>query len=203
MQKIYLVRHGQSEWNYQRKIQGQQDTLLTEEGKLQAKKLSYRLKSENIDAIYSSDLKRAYETANIIGEELNIDVTPMESFREIAFGHWEGIEIDKINSANEKEHQTWLKEPHKFKMEGAETLYEIQKRAMSGVSLVLNKNPGKNILIVSHGTTLKTIILGLLDMDLKYYNKLTLGNVSLTIIEFRDYNRVLKLLNDTCHLREE
>ena len=88
-------------------------------------------------------------------------------------------------------------------MEGAETLHEIQKRAMMGVNLILDKNPGKNILIVSHGTTLKTIILGLLDMEIKYYNKLTLGNVSLTVVEFRDYNRVLKLLNDTCHLREE
>ena len=203
MQKLYLVRHGQSEWNYQRKIQGQQDILLTEEGKLQAKKLSHRLKSENIDVIYSSDLKRAYETANIIGKELNIDVTPMKSFREIAFGHWEGKEIEKLNVINEKEHLIWLKEPHKFKMEGAETLYEIQKRAMDGVNLVLDENPGKNILIVSHGTTLKTIILGLLDMEVKYYNKLTLGNVSLTIIEFRDYNKVLKLLNDTCHLRED
>ena len=203
MQKLYLVRHGQSEWNYQKKVQGQQDTILTEQGRIQAKKLGHRLKKENIDAIYSSDLKRAYETANIIGKEINLEVTPVESFREIAFGHWEGKNIDYLNKSNEKEHLIWLKEPHKFKMEGAETLHEIQKRAMMGVNLILDKNPGKNILIVSHGTTLKTIILGLLDMEIKYYNKLTLGNVSLTVVEFRDYNRVLKLLNDTCHLREE
>ena len=74
MQKLYLVRHGQSEWNYQKKVQGQQDTILTEQGRIQAKKLGHRLKKENIDAIYSSDLKRAYETANIIGKEINLEV---------------------------------------------------------------------------------------------------------------------------------
>lgn len=203
MQKLYLVRHGQSEWNYHRKVQGQQDTVLTEQGRIQAKKIGSRLKNEEIDLIYSSDLKRAYETAHIIGEELNTKVIPMEHFREIAFGSWEGKTIEYLNASNQKQHLTWLKEPHKFIMEGAETLYELQERAMYGVNQILNENPGKNILIVSHGATLKTIILGLLDMDIKYYNRLTLGNVSLTVVEFRDYNRVLKLLNDTCHLREE
>ncbi|WP_077367612.1 histidine phosphatase family protein [Anaerosalibacter sp. Marseille-P3206] len=203
MQKIYLVRHGQSEWNYQRKVQGQQDILLTELGKIQAKKLGSRLKNEEIDLIYSSDLKRAYETATIIGNELDKKVNKLECFREIAFGKWEGKTIEYLNETSEKEHDIWLRQPHKFNMEGAETLYQLQKRAMLGVNKVIDENPNKNILIVSHGATLKTIILGLLDIDIKYYNKLTLGNVSLSIVEFRDYNRVLKLLNDTNHLREE
>ncbi|MCW7999829.1 hypothetical protein CFK35_18335 [Clostridium sp. cpc1] len=59
------------------------------------------------------------------------------------------------------------------------------------------------MLIVSHSAAIKTIILGLLDMDIRYYSKMSLNNVSLSIIEFRDYNNVLKLFNDTCHLREE
>jgi len=203
MQKIYLVRHGQSEWNYQKKVQGQQDTFLTELGRIQAKKIGSRLKSEEIDLIYSSDLKRAYETATIIGNELDKKVNRMECLREIAFGQWEGKTIEYLNGTNEKEHDIWLKEPHKFSMEGAETLYQLQKRAMLGINKIIDENPNKNILIVSHGATLKTIILGLLDIDVKYYSKLTLNNVSLSIIEFRDYNRVLKLLNDTNHLREE
>lgn len=203
MQKIYLVRHGQSEWNYQKKVQGQQDILLTDLGRIQAKKIGSRLKNEEIDLIYSSDLKRAYETAIIIGNELDKKVNRLECFREIAFGKWEGKTIEYLNGTSEKEHDIWLREPHKFYMEGAETLYELQKRAMLGINKIIDENPNKNILIVSHGATLKTIILGLLDIDIKYYNKLTLANVSLSIIEFRDYNRVLKLFNDTNHLREE
>ena len=70
------------------------------------------------------------------------------------------------------------------------------------VNSIVEKNKGKNIAIVSHSVALKTLILGLLDMDLTYYNKLSLGNVSLSIIEYRDFNKVLTLLNDSCHLME-
>lgn len=203
MTKLYLIRHGESEWNHQKKVQGQQDTLLTEKGKLQAKKTAIRLLNENIDVIYSSDLKRAKKTAEIIGNVLNLNITPLKCLREIYFGSWEGQSFELLNSKYEKEHKLWLMEPHKFNKEGAENLHQLQERAMLGINKILNVDIGKNILIVSHGATLKTIILGLLDMDLKYYNKLTLGNASISIIEFRDYNKVLKLFNDTSHLKEE
>lgn len=203
MTKFYLVRHGESEWNHQKRVQGQQNTLLTEKGRLQAKKTASRLLNENIDAIYSSDLKRASETAGIIGNVLDLNVTPLKCLREIFFGPWEGQNFELLDKKYEEEHKLWLMEPHKFNIEGAETLYQLQKRAMSGINKILDKDIGKDILIVSHGATLKTIVLGLLDMELKYFNKLTLGNASISIIEFRDYNKVLKLFNDTSHLREE
>lgn len=202
MQKLYLVRHGESEWNKFKKIQGQKDVRLTDKGRKQADKIANRLLHEDIDLIYSSDLSRAYETATIIGNKLNKDVFSLKDFREIKFGPWEGINIDEIDKNSKEEHLIWLKEPHKFKMEGAETLIELQNRAMRSINDILKSNPGKNILIVSHSATLKTIILSLLDMDIKYYSKMSLSNVSLSIVEFRDYNNVLRLLNDTCHLRE-
>ena len=95
----------------------------------------------------------------------------------------------------------WRKEPEKLKIQGAETLYEVQERAINSLNAIVHSED-ENILIVSHGVTLKTMILGLLNMDLAYFKNLTIDNVGLSIIEFREYNKVLKLLNDTSHIKE-
>ena len=202
MKKLYLVRHGESEWNKLKKVQGQKDILLTERGVEQAKLIGKRLKEEGIEKIYTSDLKRAYDTASIIGEILKIEVIPLKELREINFGIWEGLTSDIINFEFSKEHELWLKKPEQLKIEGAESIIDLQLRAMKGVNKIINDNNINNILIVSHSATLKTIILGLLNMDISHFKNITLNNVSLSIIEFRQYNRVLSLLNDTNHLKE-
>jgi len=201
MKKLFLVRHGESEWNVLKRIQGQQNVALTDRGKLQARLIAKRLLNENIDSIYSSDLDRAYNTAVIIGNMLKIDVNPMPGLREIDFGKWEGISYDNISDIDSKEIILWRKAPEKLKVDGAETLEELQLRAMSEIYRIMDTEKKHNVLIVSHSATLKTIILGLLDMKLSNFKNITLDNVGLTIIEFRDYNRVLKLLNDTNHLK--
>jgi probable phosphoglycerate mutase len=202
MRKIFLVRHGESQWNTLKKIQGQQDIPLTEGGLKQANLIGNRLMNEKIDRIYSSDLIRAFNTAEIIGGKLNINVIPMEEFREINFGIWEGMSNEKMLLKYHDEYLMWKRVPEKLKIEGAESLEELQSRAMNGINKIMRNGKDDNILIVSHSATLKTIILGLLDIDLTYFKNLTLDNVSLTIIEIRDYNRVLKVINDTCHIKE-
>lgn len=202
MKKLYLVRHGESEWNKLKKIQGQIDIPLTEKGIEQAKLIGKRLINEGIEKIYTSDLKRAYDTASIIGKMLNIDVIPLKELREINFGIWEGLTTDIIKSKFSKERELWLKNPEMLKVEGAESILDLQLRAMNEINKIISNNNIDNVLIVSHSATLKTIILGLLNMDISHFKNMTLNNVSLSIIEFRQYNRVLTLLNDTSHLKE-
>ncbi len=202
MTKIYLIRHGQSEWNKLYKIQGQKDTMLTDIGKRQAKKLGDRLIDENIDIIYSSDLERAYTTAKIISEIIRKPLISNESIREIGFGPWEGLSLTEIKKSFKNEYIIWTMEPHKLYLEGAESLQVLQDRTMNYVNQIINDNEGKNIAIVSHSATLKIIILGLLGIDISFYKNISLSNVSLSIIECRDYNNVLTLLNDTSHLKE-
>jgi len=204
MKKIYLARHGESLWNTLKMIQGQKDVPLTEKGIKQAKLLGKRLKDEKIDKIYSSDLLRAYETARIVGEIINVEVIPCKEFREINFGIWEGMSNEELNKLYKKEYELWLREPEKLILEGAETLYDLQNRAISGINKIINaeNNNLNNILIVSHSATIKAIILGLLDMNISYFKNLALGNVSLSVIEFRKYNMVLELFNDMNHIKE-
>lgn len=202
MTKIFLIRHGQSEWNSLNKVQGQQNTILTDLGKKQALCLGDRLIDANIDIIYTSDLIRAYNTAEIISKRINKPLVANESIREINFGLWEGLTIQELQTKYKNEYFTWLKEPDKLNIEGLENLMTLQKRAMKYVNEILLENNGKNIAIVSHGAILKTIILGLLGIDISHYKNITLSNVSLSIIECRDFNNVLVLFNDISHLKE-
>ncbi len=202
MTRIYLIRHGQSEWNKSNKIQGQHDTKLTELGKNQAMLLGNSLINENIDIIYTSDLTRAYDTAEIISNIINKPLIASNLIREINFGVWEGLTSNEVKENYKDEYNIWLKEPDKLNIQGLERLEDLQKRAMTFMNRIVQENSNKNIAIVSHGAILKTIILGLLDIEISHYKNISLSNVSLSIIEYRDFNKVLKLLNDTSHLKE-
>lgn len=202
MKKIYLARHGESEWNILSKVQGQKDVPLTDKGIVQANSLGNRLIHEEIDKIYASDLIRAYETANIIGKINNVEVVPMKELREINFGIWEGLTNSEIKTRYQKEFNLWMRTPEKLHLTNAESLKELQLRAMRGINNIVRDNSIDNVLIVSHSATLKTIILGLLGIDISYFKNLSLNNVSLSMIEIKTYNNVLKLFNDTNHIKE-
>lgn len=202
MGKLYLVRHGESEWNILSKVQGQSNTNLTNKGREQARKAARRLMKEKIDVIFSSDLNRALDTAKIIGEILGLEVNTLEELREIRFGVWEGLTTQEIIDKYNNEHIIWMTEPHKLNLPNAESLIDLQERLLRIVNILFKDNGDKNILIVSHGASIKALILGLLGIDISFYNKLTISNTSISIVENKDYSTVLRVLNDTSHLRE-
>lgn len=152
--------------------------------------------------IFSSDLKRAHDTAMIIGELLNLEVKSLKELREISFGVWEGLTTKEIMEKYMNEHIIWMTEPHKLNLPKAEKLIDLQERLLSIVNDIIKKNKNKNILIVSHGASIKALILGILGIDISNYNKFSIGNTSLSIIEYRDYTPVIRVLNDTSHLKE-
>ncbi len=198
--RIYFVRHGESEWNIINKVQGQKNSLLTENGKLQAAKLANRLKNHDIDIIYSSDLTRAYETALTIANEKNMIPIKNSNLQEMNFGIWEGELFNDILVEHKEDYLKWVKSPELLEIPKGETIHDLENRVGSEVKKIINVNKGKNILIVSHGTALKTMILSLLNTSLNNYKNLAMGNVSLSIVEVRDYNNVLITYNDTSHL---
>ncbi len=202
MKKIFLIRHGQSEWNKLYKIQGQQDTMLTDLGRKQAVRIGSRLINENVDIIFTSDLARAFDTANIISGIINKPLVVSQDIREINFGKWEGLTLQNIKEMYRDEYSLWLKEPDRLEIEGAETLKKLEARIMNWINNIIMESRENNIAIVSHSATLKTIILGLLGIDISHYKNITLHNVSLSIVECREYNNVLTMLNDTSHLKE-
>lgn len=202
MTKLYLIRHGLSEWNEIRKVQGQTNTNLTKQGIDQAKMLANMLMDENIDIIYTSDLNRATDTAKIIAKKINKPLIQSEFLREIKFGIWEGLTTFEIQDKYKDEYLIWNKDPDKLILEGAETLEVVKERVINWINPIILENKGKNIAFVSHGTTLKVLMLSLLDIPLCHYRNFTISNVGLSVVECRDFNNVLTKLNDVSHLKE-
>ncbi|KPU28131.1 phosphoglycerate mutase [Caloranaerobacter sp. TR13] len=202
MKKIIITRHGQTNWNIIGKVQGQKDIKLNEIGINQAKKLAIKLSKEKIDVIYTSDLKRSYQTAKIISDIIKTNIIIDKNLREICFGNWQGLTLTQIKKDFNKEYIIWRTKPHKFSLPGAEKLIEVQERMKKVINKVLHSNY-QNILIVSHSTAIKALILGILDIDLAKFNNIKIDNTSITIIEYHNTVPIIRLLNDTCHLKED
>lgn len=202
MTRLYLVRHGETQWNLESRTQGSKDISLTEKGLWQANRLAERFMGEKIESIYSSDLKRAYNTAKAIGDRLGIEVKVSLNFREMNFGCWEGKNIECIKEEFKDIYSLWMSNPRKAVIPGGEELIGVQQRALKAVNKIMENGAGGNVVLVSHGITIKTLIFGLLDIDLMYLKKIRIDNGSISIIDFRDQGNVLVTLNDTCHLKE-
>lgn len=202
MTKLFIVRHGQTEWNILKKIQGHANASLTETGLLQGDMVAKRLGKEDIDIIYSSDLDRAKITAGKISQATNAQLILTEELREMSFGIWEGMLFEEVKAKYPEDFKKWMEAPEFLNIPEGETLELLENRMEKVINEILEKHKGKNIVIVSHGTALKTLILHLLNMPLTNYKNLAMDNVSLSIVEKRDYNNVLKLYNDTGHLGE-
>ena len=193
MTKLYLIRHGLTEWNRQNRMQGMTDIPLCDEGIRQALDLSDRFKETKIDVIYSSDLTRAYSTALIIAKHHNVTVNKDKLLRELHFGDWEGKTLNELK--NLKEFNYWKKYPHTFIFPDGKYLKDIQNKMINFIERVIKNHIGENIFIISHGGSLKLIILGLMGLDISFYNKFTLFNASVSIIDIKEDKNVLLLLN--------
>ncbi|HOM01768.1 MAG TPA: histidine phosphatase family protein [Acetivibrio sp.] len=198
---LYLVRHGQTDWNKENRCQGRIDTELNSEGILQANSVAQRLALEDIDIIYTSALKRAYTTAEIINQNLSKELVRDKSLNEIDFGEWEGLTFEEMRKLPDYDYDKWRLTPHLATFPGEKSLKNVQDRAMKFVNEIIEKHNGNNILIVSHGGVIKLVILGMLGISLEAYNKFFIANASLSIVVVEKERTYLRTLNDTCHLK--
>ncbi|WML34675.1 histidine phosphatase family protein [Clostridium sp. OS1-26] len=200
---IYLVRHGQTEWNLEKRMQGHKDSPLTNLGIIQAKGLHNRLLKENIDIIYSSESKRAYDTAKIIKGDRNIQIAIKQQLREIHMGHWEGLQqLDIINKYPESWKHFWNK-PHLYvPTESGESYQELQNRVIPVIEDIININQGKTILIVTHRITLKMIMAHFNNQEIhEIWNTPDVEPASLCKVSIKDGITKILLHGDTSHYR--
>ena len=197
---IYIVRHGQTEWNLLGKTQGHGNSDLTPKGIEQAELLADSMTKYPIDYIYSSDLGRAYQTAEIIGNKLNIEVEKTEALREMNFGTWEGRIIKDIIVEDPELYKMWRNEPHLAKIPQGETLSQIKERTDAFIKEINEKYDGKHIVLVTHSLCARIMLLSFLDSDVKNIYRINQANTALNIIELRDYGPVVMKMNDTTHI---
>lgn len=198
---IYLVRHGQTQWNIKGKTQGHGNSKLTEKGVNQAKELANSMVKYPIDYIYSSDLGRAVETAQIISDKFDLDVIKTSGLREMGFGAWEGLLIKEIQQDYKDIYHTWRNEPHLAQIPGGETLQIIKERTDKFLDELNEKYDGKHIVLVTHSVTARVILLSVLNSGMENIYRINQGNTALNVIEFRDYGPVVIKMNDTSHIK--
>lgn len=196
---ILLIRHGQTDWNLARRAQGHIDIPLNATGRRQSQLLARRLTSRPIQAIYSSDLARARETAVIVGREIGLKPDLDAAFRERNGGIFQGHTGEELQRLYPEPLQAFLK--HGRPPPGAESNLDIARRAMPKLEEIAEAHRGQEIALVSHGGTLRVIIAHLLGLPVgrKASFKVS-GNTGLTIAEMSEEEYAITLLNDTCHL---
>ena len=156
--RIIAVRHGETAWNVDARIQGQLDIQLNDTGRWQAQRVGRALAGEALAAVYSSDLGRAHETARCIAEAVRIDVVAHPGLRERRFGMFEGKTFDEIQQAWPDHAQNWRKRiPEWEPPEGGESLVRLRERVTRTVSDLAARHRGEQIAVVAHGGVLDTL----------------------------------------------
>ncbi len=200
MVRIILIRHGETDWNQARRIQGGgSDTPLNERGRQQAESLALRLQPERVQAIYSSPLQRALDTAQAIARHHQLEVKIEPSLKEIEVGELEGVSV--IDMGKRLDHLlTKASQGGALpKMPGGESLREVQQRAWGTIKRLANKHPDGALVVVSHYFAILTIICSALGLPLSQINRLRLGAGSISTIVFDEQVARLILFNDSCH----
>ncbi|MCG0278657.1 MAG: alpha-ribazole phosphatase [Thermanaeromonas sp.] len=198
--RIYLIRHGETAWNEAGRYQGHRDIELSSRGLKQALLLRQRLQKEDIKAIYTSDLRRARDTASIIAQAHGLAVNELPSLRELNFGLWEGLTYREISSQYPEEWKKWVAHPGNVRVPGGESYLELQNRVYQTFQEIVARHPGENLAIVAHGGTLRVIICRALGLGLEGLWRFRLDNGSISILDWCGSSCVLASLNDVCHL---
>ena len=199
MSRWLIVRHAETPWNAEGKIQGQTDTPLSDRGYEQANALAARLAGREIDAAYVSDLLRAQETARVILQGRDIPLTPSAQLRERSYGHWEGLTFQDVAQAYPEEFAKFRHSPD-APPPGGESTVDMEARMGEFASgLRLAHGDSDTLLIVGHGGSLNALIAHLLDLPPIAAFRFSLGSASLTMLDWRGDRAVLRLLGDTSH----
>ncbi|MDY7019105.1 MAG: histidine phosphatase family protein [Chloroflexota bacterium] len=201
--RIVLIRHGCTEWNEGEgeRFRGRAEIELSEFGLRQAKAAAVSLSRWKADAIYSSPLRRALATAQILASPFGLEVTPLTGLTDIDYGSWQGLSLREAQTQDRLLYQLWQQSPHLVTFPEGENLVQVRERAATGVNNTLAKHVGKTIVLVSHKVVCKVLLCYFLGLDNSHFWQMEQDTAAISIVELRDDVFVLKLLNDTCHLK--
>lgn len=197
---LYLVRHGETAWNAGGRFQGQQDTPLNETGCAQARSAAEALSGRHFNAIYTSDLARAAETAASIAAPHDLVPIPYTRLREAFFGEWEGRSVAEVTERWPDIIAAWRADSLHTRPPGGETLQQVLARVTDFTDEVLRQYPDGELCIVAHGGSLRALLVYALGGDEVLFRRLRLDNCSISIVRVTGDRWSLLLFNDTCHL---
>jgi len=204
--ELYLIRHGETEWNRAGLWQGHKDSPLTENGIEQAESLAERFVKDKItfDAVYSSDLERAHHTCRILttpfpghGEQIILE----PGLRERALGPLEGLTLEEIKKKFPEDAARHAAGDPQYRPEGGESWADTFARSCHYLREIVRRHDGQRVLAVSHGGVLGMALRDALGLNLLPPRRFQLPNTGLNVFEFEDHNWRLRTWGDTAHLK--
>jgi broad specificity phosphatase PhoE len=201
MVKLILARHGETVWNVEKIFRGRADVDLDEVGIKQAELLGKYLSNCKLETIYSSPIKRALDTANIVARYQKVGVHVAEGLIDFDFGKWQSLPEQEVQRLYPALLNEWHNNPHKVRMPGGESLEDVRRRAIEVVNDVISQYQG-SVVLVSHRVVNKVLICSLLGLDNSHFWNISQDVCGITIFNYVDGRFVLARHNDTSHLRE-
>ncbi len=200
MTEIFLMRHGQTQWNTAKRFQGSMDIKLDDTGLQQAAKLKQRLSKVDFQAVYTSDLQRCSLTAQMIAKDRVLQVYEMEELREVSFGHWEGQNYDLLKRDLTSGVKAWFDNPSKQIIPGGETVEQVESRLHQVKNHIMANYMNQQVAIVTHGALLRYLLSSWLHLPYNFCWKWDIDNASISVIRWENDIFHLQRLNDCAHL---
>lgn len=200
MTKIILARHGETEWNVEEVFRGRIDVELNETGVRQAELLAEYLQGLKIDAIYSSPLKRALKTAEMIASYRKLDVDIAPGLVDFNYGEWQGLPHQEVKDKYQELYTEWVRNPHQVRMPAGESLGDVRNRAFGVVSNVISEHTG-TVVLVSHRVVNKVLICALLGLDNSHFWKIRQDTCGITTFIYENERFTLNEHNNTSFLK--
>ncbi|WP_457282905.1 histidine phosphatase family protein [Polaromonas sp. P5_D5] len=201
--RVIAIRHGETTWNVDTRIQGHLDIPLNDTGRRQAERMALALADEPITAIYASDLTRAWETAEYLGRVLGIEVTREEGLRERGFGDFEGKTFSEIEALLPEQSMRWRKRDPEFAPAGGESLLDLRSRVVATAERLAAAHPGELIAMVGHGGVMDVLYRAATRLDIQAPRTWALGNTAINRLLWTPQGFSLVGWADTQHLEND
>ena len=200
MKKIILVRHGETAWNVEEIFRGRIDVELNETGRRQAQLLAGHLLDINIEAVYSSPLSRALETAEAIAGRRRLEVDVSAGLMDLDFGEWQGLSRREVAERYPALHEEWLNHPERVRFPAGGSLSAVRERATGLIDELIGKHTG-TLVLVSHRVVNKVLICALLGLDDSHFWNISQDTCAITTFDYEQGRFVLAGHNQTSYLK--
>lgn len=198
---LLLIRHGETDWNNERRIQGNTDTPLNANGIAQAQQLAARIAGDKIDALYTSPLARARATAEVVAQQAGVALLLDDRLKEKGLGDLEGLTVDEFQERYPDLHRGWISSVDHFPLPGEESPAQLRERLVTFLDdLDARYSNGARVGVVTHGGTISMFVATLIGLGVNQRSPFWFDNASVTLMDLTGARPRVRLLNDTCHL---
>lgn len=198
---LYVVRHGETDWNREKVFRGVYDVPLNDNGRRQAQLAAGALADYQIDAAYTSPLSRSVETAEIVLKPHGIQAARHEGLLDFNYGDWTGLPDSEVARRWPQEHAAWIDRPHEGRLPGGDSLQEVFERAFAAMEDIAARHDGHTVALFAHRVINKLLILGAFGLGLDRFPFIFQGNCCINKLTRQPEGYLIECLNDTAHIR--